>query len=79
MRASQRTPDNLVAKINGHSMASFTVKYQLGTYAGTISVNADENDDSETVIARAKKALERKAGTLPYPCYESWRVVERRD
>lgn len=57
----------------------FTVKYQLGTYAGTVTVNADENTDAETVIARAKQALERKAGPFPYPCYSSWKVVSRNE
>jgi len=38
-------------------MKAVTVKYQIGTYSGTISVDADENDDNEAIFARAKRKL----------------------
>jgi hypothetical protein len=53
----------------------FTVKYQIADYAGTVTVNADENTDTETVIALAKKRLRQKAGDFPLG-YQSWRVVK---
>ena len=55
-----------------------TVKYQVATYSGEVRVYAvDPNDDTETVIARARAQLIRQAGgSLPFGS-ESWRETER--
>jgi hypothetical protein len=56
-----------------------TIKCQHGPYRGTINVSADENDDNETIIARAKNIL-RKRGDLSLPmAYESFKIVESRE
>jgi hypothetical protein len=60
-------------------MKTITVKCQHGPYRGTVSVSAYENDDNETVIARAKSIL-RKRGDLSLPmAYESFKIVEDGD
>ena len=52
-----------------------TVRYQVGTYSGTVTVNCDENDDTDYVIAKAKKQLTQRSGPFPAgPIYQSWRV-----
>ena len=54
-----------------------TVKYQYGPYKGIITIYADENDDNETIIARAKAQL-RRGGWLTLPmAYESFTVAGR--
>lgn len=54
-----------------------TVKYQVATYSGEVQVNCDENDEDESIIAKAKRILtQRSGGSLPYG-YESWQVVGR--
>lgn len=58
------------------TMKTYTVSYQIGTYAGTIEVSADENDDTDVVIARAKAKVNRLYGPMPSgPVYESWQVL----
>ena len=52
------------------------VEYQIATYSGTLTVNCEENEESETIIARAKRILiQRVGGSLPFG-YESWKVVD---
>jgi hypothetical protein len=53
-----------------------TVNYRIATYSGSVTVNCDENDDNETIIAKAKTVVTRQAGgSLPYG-YESWTVED---
>jgi hypothetical protein len=55
-----------------------TVKYQIGTYAGTVQVNYNPEDDDDIIIARAKRILRNRAGSFPAEIYyESWRVTSR--
>ena len=55
-----------------------TVKYQIGTYAGTVQVNCNPEDEAETIIARAKRILRNRAGSFPAGIYnESWRITNR--
>lgn len=44
-------------------MQTATVKYQIGSYKGTLKVVVDENDSNDIVIAKAKAQLDREAGT----------------
>ena len=53
-----------------------TVKYQVATYKGEITVSCDQNEEDDLIIARAKHELERRTGHLPYG-YESFKVIER--
>lgn len=53
-----------------------TVKYQVATYSGEVQVNCNENDEDEYIIAKAKRIVTQRAGSLPFG-YESWKVVER--
>lgn len=57
-------------------MGIATIKYQHGTYSGTVTVQCNDNDDHETLIAKAKKHLFKNAHGLSM-CYESYKVVER--
>jgi len=50
------------------------VKYQIGTYSGTVSVFCDENDDNEIIIAKAKGLLS-KWDTLGM-AYRSYKVID---
>lgn len=54
------------------------VRYRVGTYSGDIVVTSvDPGEETETVIARARKILERRSGgPLPLGA-ESWREIER--
>lgn len=55
-----------------------TVKYQIGTYSGEVKVyNVDPNDETEHVIARAKRQVFR--GAFPPFGAESWREVSREE
>lgn len=53
-----------------------TVKYQIATYAGEVTVNCEPDDEDEVIIARAKRQLENSTGSLPYG-YQSLEVIER--
>ena len=53
-----------------------TVKYQIATYAGTVYVSYEEEDDDETIIAKAKNQLRRRIGTFPFG-YQSFKVTKR--
>jgi hypothetical protein len=58
-------------------MGTAKVKYQYGSYSGTVEVFADPNDDNDVIFARAKKRMFRD---LPPPagiCCESYKVIER--
>lgn len=56
-----------------------TVKYQVATYSGEISVTCESDEDNEVVCARARRLLIRRSGgSLPFG-YESFRVIERED
>lgn len=52
------------------------VKYQIATYSGRVSLEVDENDDNETIKAKARSFLKNKCGgSLPYG-YESYKISE---
>ena len=55
-----------------------TVAYSIGTYSGEVRVfNVDPDDETEHVIARAKKQLTREAGgPAPFGA-QSWREIRR--
>ena len=53
-----------------------TVKYQIATYSGEITVNCEPDDENEVVIAKAKRILRSKAGPLPFG-YESFKIISR--
>jgi len=57
-------------------MREYTVKYQIATYSGEVTVYFDENDDPETedIIAKAKRQLRHSTGEFPFG-YESWKVL----
>jgi hypothetical protein len=51
------------------------VKYQVATYSGFVSVRVSEDDDNDTIIAKAKAKLRRQSGgTLPFG-YQSFKIV----
>lgn len=53
-----------------------TVQYQIATYSGTIDVNIGDDDDENTIIARAKAHLIRKSGgSLPYG-YQHFQILK---
>lgn len=58
------------------------VKYQVATYSGDatysgeIHVLYNENDEDEHIIAKAKRLLERRTGSLPYG-YQIWMIIDR--
>jgi hypothetical protein len=54
-------------------MRKYTVKYQVATYSGEVTVYVDENADQDHIIAKAKQQLTRN-GPLPFG-YESWRII----
>lgn len=55
------------------------VKYQIATYSGTIKVTAEDDDDSNTIKAKAKSKLRRQSGgTLPFG-YESFEIMDEED
>lgn len=55
-------------------MPKFTVKYHAGTYSGTRSVSAD---DEEHAIAQVKAWVHR---TMSLPMYsESYRIIDSRE
>lgn len=51
------------------------VRYQIATYSGTVSVNANPDDENETIIAMARAQLRRRFGHFPFGV-ESWRVLD---
>lgn len=54
------------------------VKYQVITHTGTISVECDENDENELLIAKAKEIYRTLYGFPTVPMYyESWKVIDR--
>jgi hypothetical protein len=38
-------------------MGTAKVKYQYGTYSGTVEVHADPDDDNDVIYARARKQM----------------------
>lgn len=46
-------------------MRMYTLDYKVGTYSGTVTVNAEEHDDNETIIARARRMLMQRSGGVP--------------
>jgi len=57
-------------------MKKYTVEYRVGEYRGTVVVFADENDDNDCIIAKAKKRLKVECGGsyTTGMCSESWSV-----
>jgi hypothetical protein len=56
-----------------------TVKWQIGTYSGSVEVLSEPDEDAESVIARAKRRVMRDFGPHPGMCLERWREVSRED
>lgn len=55
----------------------YTVHYDIGTYEGDVVVWADEDAESDYVIAKAKRDLFRRSGGRPAGLYsERWRITE---
>ena len=55
------------------------VQYRIGTYTGEVRVFCDPDDETETVIATAKRIVRnRSGGSLP-PGSESWKEVSREE
>lgn len=53
-----------------------TVKYQITTYSGEIDINCNENDESDYIIAKAKRIITQKSGdSLPFG-YQSWKIID---
>jgi len=59
-------------------MIQVTVKYQITTYSGEISLLVNEDDDNEDIIAKAKNLLRRQTGSLPLG-YQNFKVVREDD
>lgn len=54
-----------------------TVKYQVATYSGNITVYCDEDDSTDYVIAKAKRLLKvQSRGSLPFG-YQSFTITSR--
>ena len=52
-----------------------TVKYQVATYKGEVTVNCSPEHEQEYIIAKAKRIVRNRAGgSLPFG-YESWKVI----
>lgn len=59
-----------------------TVEYQVATYRGKIDILCKPNEETDSIIARAKRLLRvRSGGSLPSEPmgYESFRVIERKE
>jgi len=59
-------------------MKTALVKYDIGTYEGTIEVSCYDYDDEEDIIRKAKNILRKQIGS--FPCgmyYESWRILAK--
>lgn len=59
-------------------MKTYTVKYQVATYSGTIEVRADDDADSDQIKAMARAKLSRQSHGLPMG-YESFKIVSSKD
>ncbi len=56
---------------------TWTVRYHVGTYSGTVDVTADENAESDHVKALARKKVERSCGGVGLPPgSESWTITD---
>lgn len=59
------------------SLAKYTIHWVLGTYDGDIIVYADEDEDREQVLWKAKRLHRRDFGPRPLGLYaESWRITD---
>jgi len=54
------------------------VRYQVATYSGEEIVYCNANDETEHIVAKAKKQLKSKSGEFPFG-YQSFKVIERED
>ena len=55
------------------------MQYQIATYSGVETVYCNADDDTDYIIAKAKRALRRAAGgSLPFG-YQSFKIIERED
>jgi len=56
---------------------SATVKYHVATYSGEVEVTCDPNDETEYILAKAKRLVTRQAGGfLPFGS-QSWKIINR--
>lgn len=56
-------------------MKTATVKYQIGTYSGTVEVPCNEETEHDTIISRAKNRLRGMTSMTMY--YESYEIIDR--
>ena len=56
-------------------MKTLIVKYQVGDYSGTTSVNVDEDADNEEIFAKVKKRLKI---SLPM-YYQHFEILEEEE
>jgi hypothetical protein len=57
-------------------MITSIVRYQVGSYAGTIEVTHDPSFDQVDIINKAKSILRKKSGGYPLGIYcESYEVL----
>lgn len=56
-----------------------TVRYQIATYTGEISVNVPTSADDAEIIAKAKRVASARGIGFSGPCFESWHVVAREE
>ncbi len=62
------------ARLPVEEVATWIVRYSIGTYEGAVQVRASEDAEREHVVALAREALRRKAGgSLPFGA-ERWEV-----
>lgn len=54
------------------------VSWAMGTYDGEVTVYVDPDDETDVVIAKAKRTQRQRFGPAPAGLYyESWKVVTR--
>jgi hypothetical protein len=67
--------DIILLGVKTMNQTIFKVKYQIATYSGVIEVSANEDEDNDSIISKAKQVLKRKIGTdFPFG-YQSFKVI----
>ena len=57
-----------------NTMGRATIKYQYGSYSGTVDVIAKDTDDNDILYAKAKKKADLNFLAM---AYESYKVIWR--
>ena len=57
-----------------------TIRFDVGSYSGALTLPCDENEDDAAILDRAKAHLRSRTSNARHPdcCHSSWRVVSRR-